>query len=192
MTEGLITSGIGLATVFGVLIIIILMMMIMARFLRDKEVSTEVGRKTEAVSGEIVRSTQADTEESTGPQEMSLPPGVNLHEEPEGTDEVAAIVLALAAYIKNQGKELRAQQIVIGNLRYAVDIGDITNLPAVVIVNGEGWWTSFDGIGLPVAGQDIPRHIVRMGDIHHSQAWRSAYPLGQGGYWDRRGWGKAP
>ena len=107
----------------------------------------------------------------------------------EDTAEVAAIALALASYMKERGKELGGRPIAVGGVHYQVEVGDLSRSPVAVVVNGRSHWASVDGEGLPVTEQIAPVLGAQMIDIQRGRNWRSAYPLSQGGYWDRWGWG---
>ena len=116
--------------------------------------------------------------------------GVEVQEQPEDTVEVAAIALALAAHMSGRGKALGGRPITIGGVEYQVDVGDLSTSPVAVTVNGARYWTSLDGKGLPLAVGGVLVIGARMRDAHGNRVWRMAYPLGIGGYWDRRGWSK--
>lgn len=159
MSEGLLISVVGVAAVFVSLTVLMLLIRGMKRVFRSEEVVA--GGEAEAKVGA----------------------------EPEDTVEVAAIALALASYMKKRGKELGGWPIAVGGVYYQVEVGDLSHSPVAVVVNGRSHWASADGEGLPVIEQIAPVLGARMRDIQRGRNWRSAYPLSQGGYWDRRGWG---
>ena len=103
--------------------------------------------------------------------------------------EVAAMALALSFYLKEQGKELRRQPIAIDGVQYQVEMGGLCRSPVAVVVNEESYWASAGGKGLPVASRIGLMLGAQMRGTQYSRRWRSAYPMAQGGYWDRWGWG---
>jgi len=163
IVEGLLISGVGIGAVFGSLLIIMFLMMGVERVFRGDGVAVE---ELVAVEGEEAR----------------------VGEGLEDTAEVAAIALALASYMKERGKELGGRPIAIGGVHYQVEVGDLSRSPVAVVVNGRSYWASVDGEGLPVAEQIAPVLGAQMRDTQRGRNWRSAYPLAQGAYWDRRGW----
>ena len=164
--EGLRISGIGVGAVFGTLAILMFVMMGMGRVFRTGGVAVE-----EAVAVAV------------GGVEAKVGEGL------EDTVEVAAIALALASYMKERGKELGGRPIAIGGVHHQVEVGDLSRSPVAVVVNGRSYWASVDGEGLPVTEQIAPVLGAQMRDTQRGRNWRSAYPLAQGTYWDRRGWG---
>jgi Na+-transporting methylmalonyl-CoA/oxaloacetate decarboxylase gamma subunit len=164
IVEGLLISGVGAGAVFGTLAILMFVMMGVERVFRSDGVAVE---ELVAVEGEEAR----------------------VGEGLEDTAEVAAIALALASYMKERGKELGGRPIAVGGVHYQVEVGDLSRSPVAVVVNGRSHWASVDGEGLPVTEQIAPVLGAQMIDIQRGRNWRSAYPLSQGGYWDRWGWG---
>lgn len=163
MSEGLIISGVGIATIFVTLTVMMLLMRGMERVFRQDEVSVE---EMEATGG------------------IKREPDI----EPENSAEVAAITLALVSYMKEQGRELRGRPFSIGGRQYQVELGDLSRSPVAVVVNGESYWASVGGEGLPVAEQVVPVLGTEVREAQRGQGWRSAYPPDQGGFWERRGW----
>lgn len=169
MIEGLFISIIGMATVFVVLTIIMFLMVGIQRLFR-----AEGGAVEEAVVAEGAwTGSVPEPESSAGPEDAV---------------EVAAIALALASHMEKLGRQLGASPISIGGLQYQVEVGDLSRSPVSVVVNGERCWACLDGEGLPVAAGIAPRLAAQTRDAERIRLWRSAYPLTQSGYWDRRGW----
>jgi len=163
MGEGLLITGVGVGAVFGSLAILMFLMMGIERVFRGQGVAVE--------------------EVAAGGVEAQVGEGL------EDTAEVAAIALALASYMKERGKELGGRPIAISGVHYQVEVGDLSRSPVAVVVDGRSHWASADGEGLPVTEQIAPVLGTQMRDIQRGRNWRSSYPLSQGGYWDRRGWG---
>ena len=203
MADGFIASGMGIVSAFGVLFILMLLTRLITRFLpkgQGRNDKSGIAGGAVAVRGPGV---EADTE-ATGPAapveasaEVSggerLPvsaPG-DLRQIPESTAEVAAIALAVAAHLRKQGRELTGWPLVIDGVQYEVEVGDHSHSPVDVIVNGETFAASLDGKGLPVERGAPPASTVRISDAQRGRAWRSAFPVSQGGHWDRRGWSKS-
>ncbi len=164
LTEGLLISGVGAGAIFGSLSIIMFVMMGIERVFRGDGVALE----------EAVAAGGAEAEVGEGPKDMV---------------EVAAIALALASYMKERGKGLGGRPVAIGGVHCQVEVGDLSRSPVAVVVNGASYWASVDGEGLPVTEQIAPGLGTQMRDTRRGRNWRSAYPLAQGVYWDRRGWG---
>jgi len=162
--EGLLISGVGAGAVFGTLAILMFVMMGVERVFRSDGVAVE-----EAVA--------AEGEEARAGEGLEDPV------------EVAAMARARAAYMKERGKELGGRPIAVGGVHYQVEVGALSLSPVAVVVNGESHWASVDGEGLPVTEQIAPVPGAQMRDTQRGRSWRSAYPLAQGAYWDRRGWG---
>lgn len=187
--KGLLITVIGMVSVFIVLIIIMYLMMYIQKILGDDKVSLEdEGALDDGLShGEAsVDTAQADLT-SNDAESMLMSIGVEVEEDPA---KVAAIALALAAYLSKTGKELGKQSIRIGNKSFEVEVSDSSSSPVAVTVNGEKFWASLDGKGLPVGLHRYPMNACRIGDERRGRAWRSAYPPPIGTAWDRRGWSK--
>jgi len=163
ITEGLLISGVGAGAIFGSLSIIMFVMMGIERVFRGDRVALE--------------------EEAAGDVEAGVGEG------PKDMVEVAAIALALASHMKERGKELGGRPIAIGGVHCQVEVGDLSRSPVAVVVNGASYTACVDGEGLPVTEQIAPGLGTQMRDTRRGRNWRSAYPLAQGAYWDRRGWG---
>jgi Na+-transporting methylmalonyl-CoA/oxaloacetate decarboxylase gamma subunit len=164
MGDGLLITGVGIGAVFGSLLIIMFSMMGIERVFRGQGVAV----------GELVAAERVEAQVGEAPGDII---------------EVAAIAVALASYMKERGKELGGRPIAVGGVHYQVDVGDLSRSPVAVVVNGRSHWASADGEGLPVTEQIAPVLGTEMRDTQRGRNWRSAYPLSQGGYWDRRGWG---
>ncbi|MEE8470082.1 MAG: OadG family protein [Dehalococcoidia bacterium] len=171
MSDGLLLSVIGIAAVFVTLTVLMLFVMGMERVLRGRGV---------AVEGMAAEGAAVATGEVGAVAEMAAEPG--------DTVEVAAVALALASYMRGQGKQFGAGPLAVGGAQYQVEVGDLSRSPVVVVVNGQSYWASMDGEGLPVAAQIAPVLRARTGETQRGRGWRSAYPPAQGGHWDRRGW----
>lgn len=166
MLEGLLVCVIGIAVVFVALAVLMFMIMGMGRFLGDEE----------KAEGKPI------ADDKTKPDETS-PKTI----EPADSAEVVAIALAVASYMKQSGRQL-GPYITINNLEYHLDIGELYPPPISVEINGEKFWATLNGEGLPVGTQ--PELKLRMWTraVSRGPVWRSAYPLPQGRYWVRGGW----
>lgn len=171
MVDGLVVSAIGVAVVFVTLTIMMLLVMGMERAMRERKVAVE-----SAAAGIAA----VTTHEAKAAMQITVEPG--------NTAEVAAVALALASYLRGQGKQFEAGSISIGRASYRVEVGDISQPPVAISVNGERFWAGMNGEGLPVSVPGAPVPGARVGEAQTGRIWRSAYPLAQGGYWDRRGW----
>ena len=69
---------------------------------------------------------------------------------------MAAIALALACYLREQGKELRPP-IAMNGVQYQVEIEDLSCYPIAVAVNGDRWWAKVCGEEPPVTSQITQR-----------------------------------
>jgi hypothetical protein len=118
---------------------------------------------------------------------MLMSIGVEVEHRPEDGAEVAAIALAIASHMKERGRDLHGH-LVIGDTEYSVSVGLPWDYPVPIVVDGEKYWASLDGRGLPVGGGATPLRATRIGDAQRGRQWRSAYPMPIGTPWDRRGW----
>ena len=118
---------------------------------------------------------------------MLMSIGVEVEHRPEDGAEVAAIALAIASHMKERGRDLHGH-LMIGDMEYHVSVGPPWDFPVPIVVDGEKYWTSLDGRGLPVGGGGTPLRATRIGDAQRGRQWRSAYPMPIGMPWDRRGW----
>lgn len=103
------------------------------------------------------------------------------------TVEAAAIALALASYLRERGKDLKAP-ITIGGVQYQVEMGDLSHFPVSLMVNQDNYRAAVGDEGLPITEQASPETIVQRKGTRSGLGWRSAYPPSQGKYWSRRGW----
>jgi len=201
MTDGLVISSIGLASVFAILVIIMLLVTVLGKLLRNGELSLEqaeaprggvedeggkAGTRQEVIADRVSMAAPVGAQESTASGRTRA--GIEELPRPDGSDEVAAIALAVAAHMKKRGKELGGRQIMIEDAWYEVEVGDPSQSPVAVMVNGQRCWASLDGRGLPVAGRSAPPGTAHAGEARYRPRWRAAYPMAQAGYWDRRGW----
>jgi hypothetical protein len=189
MSEGLFISVVGMAMVFVVLIIIMFLMMGIERLFREDEGTADlsvvaVGDPELTMAGarrEDAGASTAGAQQAAGLGGMLMTIGVELQAEPEGTAEVAAIALALAAHLSKRGSELGGRPMAIGSAEYAVEAGDPWSSPVAVSINGERCWGSLDGTGLPVGGTAVPTFLPLPSEPQSGRQWRSAQPIGQGG-----------
>lgn len=107
---------------------------------------------------------------------------------PQGTADVAAIALAVAAYMSERGQEFTGSQIVINDIVHQVEVGDVTGPTIEMMVDGYGYRGSLGEEGLISAKQTEKGSDAVRGDAQRGLAWRSASSSVQGGYWDRKGW----
>lgn len=202
MTDGLLLSAIGLASVFAILTIIMLLVRILVRLLRNGEVPVEQAAVARAGAALVTGATKTPEEVATGEAPASTlvgapeaairepeQPGIEGRPGPRDAAEVAAIAVGVAARMRGQGRDWSGPRIVIDGAQYEVNVGDPWQSPVAVMVNGELCWTSLDGSGLPAGGGKAPLGRARGHDARSDRLWRSAYPFVQEGYWDRRGWG---
>lgn len=166
MLEGLLVCVIGIAVVFVALAVLMFMIMGMGRFL----------------GGEEQAEGKPFADEKTKPDEIS-PKTI----QPEDSAEVAAIALAVASYMKQSGRQL-GPYITINNMEYQLDLGELYPPPISVEINGERFWATLNGEGLPVATQPELKLGLWPRAASRGPVWRSAYPLPQGSYWVRGGW----
>ena len=103
------------------------------------------------------------------------------------TVEAAAIALALASYLRERGKDLKAP-ITIGGVHYEVEIGDLSHSPVSLMVNQDSYRAALGDEGLPITEQASPKVVAQAKSTQSGLGWRSAYPPSQGKYWSRRGW----
>jgi sodium pump decarboxylase gamma subunit len=165
MIEGLLISVIGMAVVFVVLAILMFVIMGLERLFRDKGVSEVVAEKVAVERAETTKEVAR----------------------PEDTAEVAAITLALASYLKGQGKKLK-ETLAIDGAKYQVDISDISQTPTTVVVEGDSYRVAVGEEGLPSAEQIAPAPGTQKREPQRGLGWRSIYPPSQGGFWNRSGW----
>lgn len=167
MLEGLFISLVGMGAVFVSLTIIMFLMIGIERVFRSEELAAE---EISVVGGEITPIRPVT--ERVGPESQA---------------EVAAIVLALASYRKERGRQI-GQSIYIDDVHYQVEVGDTADRAVSVVVNGEMYRGSLDDHGLSMDAETGLRIESRVGDRKQGRIWRTAYPLLQGGYWTRPGW----
>jgi len=192
MLDGLFISVVGMTTVFVVLIIIMFLMMGIQRLFSGRE-QPEVGALAEpeiglAASPEATAGAHARSDEhAAGLDEVFQTIGVDVQHRPEDEAELAAIALALASYMRERGRVI-GDSLTIGGIDYSVHVASLWDSPVEVLVDGKICWASLDGRGLPVAGASMPFYATRIAHGQRGRLWRSAYPMAQGGHWDRRGW----
>jgi sodium pump decarboxylase gamma subunit len=162
MIEGLLISAVGMMVVFVVLAILMFMIMGMGRLLSDKE----------AVSGGVT-----DEEPAVTKEEIKA----------EDTAEAAAIILALASYLRERGKEL-GKSISLDGVPYQVMVGDLSNSPVPLMVNEDSYRGAIGDEGLPAIERVEPKIFVKAKGSRSSLGWRLAYLPLQGKYWSQRGW----
>jgi Na+-transporting methylmalonyl-CoA/oxaloacetate decarboxylase gamma subunit len=167
MEEGFFISLVGMGAVFISLTIIMILMMVIERAFRSEELAIEEG----LANGDAVVLIE--------PEERSI--------EPEGLAEVAAIALALTAYLKNRDRDL-GDSITINDVRYYTEIGDISCSPTSIAVNGNMYWCAVGEDGLPFSRRTSLWIEPRSKDVKHGRNWRSIHSPSIGGYWARRGW----
>lgn len=107
--------------------------------------------------------------------------------EPAETVEVAAIALALASYLRERGKDLKAP-IIIGGVHYEVELGDLSYSPVSLMVNRDSYRAALGDEGLPITEQVSPKLVAQAKGNQSGLGWRSAYHRLQGKYWSRGGW----
>ena len=150
MTDGLLLSAIGLASVFAILTIIMLLVRMLVRLLRNGEVPVEQAAVARAGSALVTGATETPEEVATGEAPASTPvgapeaairepeqPGIEGRPGPRDAAEVAAIAVAVAARMRGQGKEWRGPRIVIDGAQYEVNLGDPSQSLVAATVNGE-------------------------------------------------------
>ena len=167
MVEGLFISLVGMGAVFLSLIIIMFLMVGIERVFRSEE--TE-GEGDSTVNGMI-----------------PLIEPVQMKSEPRGTDEVAAIALALASYLRGRDKELGTSISINGKV-FHVEIEDIDNLPTSLAINGESYLGVVGERSLLFSRRSFLQIGQRKKDVHRERTWRSAHTLSLGGHWFRQGW----
>lgn len=167
MLEGLLISLVGMGAVFVSLTVIMFLMIGIERVFRSEEL---VAEEISVVGGGIT---------PIGP--------VTERMGPESQAEVAAIVLALASYLKERGRQV-GRSIDINGVHYRVEVGEPADSTVSVVVNGEMYCGSLGDHGLSVNVQTGLRIESGVGDRKRGRVWRTAYPLLQGGYWTRPGW----
>jgi Na+-transporting methylmalonyl-CoA/oxaloacetate decarboxylase gamma subunit len=167
MEEGLFISLVGMAAVFVSLTIIMFLMMAIERVFRSEELAIEES----LANGDAVVLIE--------PEEISV--------EPEGLVEVAAIALALTAYLKDRGRDM-GSSVTINDIRYHTEVGDISCVPTSIEVDGNLFWCAIGQDGLPFSRRTSLWIEPRNKDIKKGRTWRSAYSPSIGGYWARRGW----
>jgi hypothetical protein len=134
----------------------------------------------------VARTTAAEMADLAASAEPTAPDGG-----PDAGElaEVAAIAVALGAYMRGAGRELSGHRMRIDDASFEVEVGD-HSLPSIpVTVNGHRFLASL-GSGAPGTVRTGPAVITRRPHALNATGWRSAYTIAQGGYWDRRGWGK--
>jgi sodium pump decarboxylase gamma subunit len=166
MLEGLVVCVIGVAVVFVALAVLMFVIMVMGRFL----------------GGEGEAEEKRDAGDKTKADEIS--PGTI---QPVDSAEVAAIAVAVASYMKLSGRQL-GPYITINAVEYQLDIGELYPPPISVEVNGERFWATLNGEGLPVVTQPELKLGILPRAASRGAIWRSAYPLPQGRFWLRGGW----
>jgi len=107
--------------------------------------------------------------------------------EPAETVEAAAIALAIASYLRERGKDLKAP-ITIGGVHYEVEIGDLSHSPVSLMVNQDSYRAAVGDEGLPITEQVSPKFGAQAKGTRSGLGWRSAYHQLQGKYWSRGGW----
>ncbi|UCG83281.1 MAG: OadG family protein [Dehalococcoidia bacterium] len=167
MLDGLFISLVGMGAVFISLTIIMFLMMGIERIFRSEELSAE---EISVIGGEIT---------TVWP--------VTARVEPQSQEEVAAIALALAAYMKERGKQI-GQYIAIHGTNYQVEVGDTVDDPVSIVVNGEKYRGSLSDNGLSMDLRMGFRVVSGVGERKQGRIWRAAYPFLQGGLWTRHGW----
>ena len=180
MLEGLLISLTGMLVCFIVLTILMLVIMGLERLFRDKLISEEIAAKLDF--SDLTDSTNLN-EKPILDDEVRLEPSAV----PENTAEVAAIGLALTAYLKARGKKLD-KPITIGDTHYHVESSDISYTPVTVVVNGESYRAALGEDGLPRIEQTSSATEPLRREPQRGWGWRSAYPPSQGSFWNRRGW----
>lgn len=165
MLEGLLIAVIGMLVVFVVLAILMFMIMGLGRLFTDK-------------GGSEVAVEKVTVEGVEPPKEVV---------KPEDTAEVAAIALALAAYLRERGKRLE-KLIAIDSAQYKVEISDVSRTPTTVVVDGDSYRAAIGEEGLPPTEQIAPAPRTQRREPQRGLGWRSIYPPSQGGFWNRRGW----
>jgi Na+-transporting methylmalonyl-CoA/oxaloacetate decarboxylase gamma subunit len=194
MLDGLFIGVVGMTTVFVVLIIIMFLMIGIQRLFSGKE-QPEEAAMTEvemgvAASSEATGAVSVQGEEhAVGLDEVLQTIGVEVQHRPQDAAELAAIALALASYMRERGRAM-GDCLTIGGMDYSVHVAPLWDSPVEVLVDGEKCWASLDGRGLPVAWVPAPLRATRIAHGQRGRLWRSAYPMAQGGQWDRRGWSK--
>jgi len=191
--DGLFISVVGMAAVFVVLIFIMLLMVWIELSFRAKPIGADPGAlfapdvEDRRAGG---RSHGAGAAGGTGVADldsMLMSIGVEVEHRPEDGAEVAAIALAIASHMKERGRDLHGH-LTINDIEYHVSVGPPWDYPVPIVVDGEKYWASLDGRGLPVGGGSTPLRVTRIGDAQRGRQWRSAYPMPIGTPWDRRGW----
>jgi len=167
MAEGFFISLVGMVAVFVSLTIIMFLMIGIERIFRTEELALD--------------------EESGGTEgwtPVDIPQGGTV---PENNIEVAAVVLALASYLKERGRDL-GSSIAINNVHYHVRTGDSSRPATSVEVNGESFMGAIGDEGLPYIKRTGLLISKRTKDVGRERIWRLAHPFSIGGYWSRRGW----
>lgn len=176
MVDSLLLSAFGMTAVFGCLIAMMFVMIGMERALREEAVS--VSRMESAVQ-EAPAKMEAESEsvdvESEGiitEQDVEI-----IGEASNGDDsftEIAIVMGALSAYMKNHGKTLKGKTISISGLQQGCTVG---------------YTTSGSVMRSSDSKQGKSERVVQVEGVNREQVWRSAYPLAQKGYWQRGCWG---
>ncbi len=165
MLEGLLIAVIGMFVVFVVLTILMFVIMGLERLFRDRG------------AGEVAAA-KVTVEGAEPPKKVVRP---------EDKAEVAAIALALASYLKEQGKKL-GKPLAIDGAQFQVEIDDVSRTPTTVVVDGDSYRAAVGEEGLPPTEQIAPLLVIQRREPQHGLGWRSIYPPSQGGFWNRRGW----
>jgi len=171
--EGLLICVVGMVVVFITLAILMYVIIGLERFFRGGELAVE----EVAVDMPVEAATAIREQLVVGKDEPK----------PEDTVEVAAITVAIAAYLRGKEKDL-GKHININGVVYDVDVAESHTHPISVVVNGERFRTSLNEEGLPVSEEVTPKLGERAKYAKQGAGWRSAYSPLQGDYWCRRGW----
>ncbi|MEE8372910.1 MAG: hypothetical protein V3R87_04305 [Dehalococcoidia bacterium] len=198
MSDALFISGVGIGMAYAVLAIMMFMTMGLVRFYRGKKASPDAngggGGEQETMLGggrsESGAAPAAGTWQLAGPGGTLMTTGAEQQLRPEDATEAVAIVLALAAHLGERGQELGGRPILIGDAEYVVALTDPWSSPVAVMIDGERCWGSLDGTGLPVDRTTVSTIRPQRSEAQSGRQWRSAQPIGQAGYWDRRGWSR--
>jgi len=167
LSDGFFISFVGLAAVFVILTLIMLVMLTISRLFRSDDAGVETAEQ------------RAETRLSPEPTVSGA--------EPEGPCEVAAIGLALAHHLRRRGRPI-GTSIAINQVSYQLQIGDMSCFPASILVNGGCYRGTIGEDALPYA-RPVPRgNEVRRTDRRRERNWRTPFQLPQGGCWQPAGW----
>jgi len=166
MLEDLLICVIGLAVVFVVLAILMFVIIGMGKlFGGGKEVAEDATAAVETKA------------EETKPEATIS----------EDATELAVVALAMAAYLRQRGRDL-GPYITVNNMKHQVNIGDLQSSPVSVEVNGEEFRANLIDEDSPVSTQPELKPEIWPRDTRRGPVWRAAFPPKQGGYWSRGGW----